>query len=127
MGKAGRPNGSNNYKAQQFIDAIPNSGGIITTIADRVGCTWHTAKKHIDSQPTVAQAYANECEKITDMAETVLFKSIKAEDAWAVKYYLSTKGKHRGYVERQELAGVKNEPLVVEYVNDWRNAEDTTS
>jgi hypothetical protein len=33
------------YNAQQFIKAIKNSGGIITTIAARVGCDWDTAKK----------------------------------------------------------------------------------
>jgi len=28
------------YTAEQFIKAIPGSGGIISTIARRVGCGW---------------------------------------------------------------------------------------
>ena len=31
----GRPKGSNGYKAAQFIEKIPGSGGIISTIAKR--------------------------------------------------------------------------------------------
>ena len=37
----------NTYKTQQFLDAIPGTGGIITAIAKRLGCSWHTAKKRI--------------------------------------------------------------------------------
>ena len=91
------------YKAQQFIDNIPGSGGIITTIAKRVGCAWHTAAKYISEYPTVQQAYADETEFITDLAETELIKAIKDGDLSAVKFYLTTKGKDRGYSQKSEL------------------------
>ena len=91
------------FTAKQFIKAIPNTGGIITKIAERVGCAWHTAKKYIEQYPTIQQAYQNECERVLDIAESALIKSITEQEAWAVKYMLSTKGKKRGYVERQEL------------------------
>ena len=91
------------YKAQQFIDHIPGSGGIITTIAKRVGCAWHTAAKYIAEYPTVQQAYADETEFITDLAETELIKAIKDGDLSAVKFYLTTKGKDRGYSQKSEL------------------------
>lgn len=101
------------YKAQQFIDAIENSGGIISTIAVRVGCDWDTAKKHIENTPAIKQAYANETERVTDLAEANLIGAIQGKEAWAIKYYLSTKGKHRGYVERQEVTGADGGPVVV--------------
>lgn len=112
----------NQYNAQTFIDAIPKSAGIISTIASRVGCDWHTAKKYIDTYPTVKQAYLDECERVTDLAETELIKAIQNGDLQAVKYYLSTKGKHRGYVERQELTGADSGPVqvaMVEIVKDY--------
>jgi len=37
------------FLLKQFIDAIPGSGGIITTIAKRVGCSWNTAKNILPS------------------------------------------------------------------------------
>ncbi len=109
------------YTAEQFIKAIKSSGGIISTIAKRVGCEWHTAKKYIEDYPTVQRAYTNETESVTDMAETALIKSISGQEAWAVKYYLSTKGKHRGYVEKQEVehsGEVRTPVTLVEVVRD---------
>ena len=95
---------NNGYTAQDFIDASPGTGGIVSAIARKVGCNWHTAKKWIDTKPTVAQAYADECESVLDMAESTVLKNIKGGDSADSKWYLTKKGKHRGYVDsRQEL------------------------
>lgn len=96
---------SNRYKATDFIVAIPGSGGIISTIAKRVGCDWWTARRAIDSMPTVKEVYDSESETVLDMAESVLLKNIKEGDSADAKWYLSRKGKARGYVERQEMTG----------------------
>jgi len=91
------------YRASDFIAVIPETAGIVSEIAKRVGCAWHTAKKYIDTYPTVAQAYADETEKVLDLGELALIRAVKGGEAWAVKYLLSTKGKGRGFSERQEL------------------------
>lgn len=93
----------NQYTAEQFINAIVGSGGIISTIAKRIGCDWHTAKKYCDTMPTVKRAYDAECESVLDLAEVRLIKKIDEGDMGAIKYILSTKGKKRGYTERQEI------------------------
>jgi len=99
----------NHYKAEQFINAIVNSAGIIGTIANRVGCDWHTAKKYIEQYPTVAQAYADECNKVLDDAESVVISAItpddkdKDPDIQTAKWYLTMKGAHRGYASKQQL------------------------
>ena len=102
------------YKAADFIAAIPGSAGIISTIAGRVGCDWHTAKKYVTQFPTVAEAYADECEKVTDLAELEVIKSIKAGNTQDAKWYLTMKGRDRGYArtERQEVSGPDGAPLV---------------
>ena len=100
-------NGNNHYTAAQFITAIPKSGGIVSTIAKRIGCTWHTAKKYIDTMPTIKAAYDAECESVIDMAEGVLLKGIESGDTADAKWYLTRKGKHRGYAERQEITGAE--------------------
>ena len=94
---------TNGFTAQQFIDAIPGTGGIVATIAKRVGCVWRTAKKYIDTYPTVQDAYMDECEAVLDLAESVVIEAINDRDMQMVRYYLSTKGKHRGYVDKQEV------------------------
>jgi hypothetical protein len=107
------------FTQQQFLEAIPGSGGLITAIARKVGCDWHTAKKYILRYATVNQAYQNECESILDVAELELIKAVRNGDLSAIKFYLSTKGKGRGYVERVEQTGADGEPqkIIVQYVN----------
>lgn len=112
------------YHAKQFFDAIPTSGGIITTIAKRVGCDWHTAKKFIMAHPTVARAYQNECELIGDIAENALYKAIKDGELSAVKFYLTTKGKGRGYTERKEVGGKDGADIVLRVIYDNAGPED---
>ena len=106
MGRAGE-----HYTAQQFIDAIPGTGGIVTGIAKRVGCSWHTAKRYIDMYATVRQAYDDECEAILDMAELRTIEKIKEGEWPVIRYYLSTKGRHRGYVTRQEIETINEREL----------------
>ena len=100
MGKGG---GNGRYLAADFIEAIPGSGGIITTIARRVGCSWHTAQKYIRQYATVQAAYDDECEGVTDLAESVVIKAIRDDDVASAKWWLTKKGKDRGFVERQEV------------------------
>lgn len=121
------------YTAKQFIDAIPGTGGIVSTIADRVGCKWHTARKYIEKYPTVEEVYNEEIERVIDLAEGVLIQNIQiaAKQAKAgrdvdtadVKWFLSRKAKTRGYVERQEVTGADGGKVQIEYVNDWRGDE----
>ena len=109
------------YTAKQFIDAIPGSGGIISTIADRVGCKWHTARKYIEKYLMVKEAYNEEIERVIDLAEGVLIQNIQiaakqakaghAVDTADVKWFLSRKAKSRGYVERQEVTGANGKPV----------------
>ena len=103
------------YKAKQFIEAIKGSGGIISEIARRVGCDWHTAKIWIDNKPTVGQAYHDECEAVNDLATGVIVKAIKSNDIGNSKLFISLK---RVY-EFEE-----SHDLQIEYVNDWRNTSD---
>jgi len=95
--------GNNQYKAADFISAIPGTGGIITKIAANVGCSWHTAKKYIDEMATVQAAYRDECEKVLDAAESVVIKKITEEDEQTAKWYLAMKGAGRGYAPKQRI------------------------
>lgn len=91
------------FKADDVIEAIKGTGGIISSVAKKMGCAWHTAKKYIDEHPTVKLAYDAECEGILDLAEVKLIGAINDNDLAAIKFYLMTKGKRRGYTERQEV------------------------
>jgi len=107
--------GTSKYKAQDFIDAMPGTGGIIASIARRVGCEWDTAKKWVTEYPTVNRAWENEKETMADMAESVILKDIKGGDGATAKWYLSRirRGK---YATREEHTGADEGPLTVRVV-----------
>ena len=47
-----------------------------------------------------------------DFAETMLMKHIREGDTTSLIFYLKTKGRERGYVERVEATGANGSPLV---------------
>jgi len=89
--------------AEEMIEAIPGSAGIVSTIARKVGCSWPRARKFIDQHPTVLDAYRAECEKIKDLAETKMIEIISDKDPGTIRWYLSTKARDRGYGEHQDI------------------------
>lgn len=101
------------YTAQHFIEAIPGTGGIVSAIARKVGCDWNTANKWINDAPTVKRAYDAECEAMLDLAESTVLKNIKDGDTADAKWYLTKKGKRRGYGDSMELLGENGSPLVI--------------
>ena len=58
-----------------------------------------------------------------DNAESILYKKVLEGSTPELLFFLKTQGKRRGYVERSEVTGAEGGPLTIEYVNDWRNAE----
>lgn len=99
------------YRTKDFIDAIPQSGGVKSTIAKRVGCNWWTVDHWIKTRPTVARAYEDECESVGDLAESVLLRNIQLAakqqkdgelaDTGDAKWYLSRVRRGK-YATRQE-------------------------
>ena len=80
------------YKAQDFIDAIPGTGGVVDTIARRVGCNWHTAKRYIDEYSTVREAYLDEKHKVDDAAKSIVIADIvKNKNVDTAKWWLRVK------------------------------------
>ena len=53
-----------------------------------------------------------EDEKATDRAEIKLMEAVENGEIAAIIFRLKTKAKKRGYVERQELTGADNQPII---------------
>ena len=77
------------FTAKQFIDAIAGTGGVISEIASRVGCSWNTARKYIDKYATVKAAWQEERERITDKARSNIITAIEDDkDLHMSKWWL---------------------------------------
>ncbi len=81
--------------------AIKDSAGIMTTIAKNLGCDWSTARKYTEMYDSTKEAYFNEGERVLDLAESKLIEAINKGDSQMIKYLLATKGKKRGFTEKQ--------------------------
>ena len=88
-----------------ILEAIKDSGGIMSTIARRLGVTWHTADSWIRESGELMEALKDEKETILDMAEATLLKKIKEGDEQSAKWYLSKIGKLRGYGDSLAIEG----------------------
>lgn len=104
------------YTAEQVIDAIEQAGGLQTQAAEILGCHRKTIARYIDRYVTVKEAYDAANETQLDLAEKSLFNQIKQGNVTAIIFYLKTKGKNRGYVERRENTGPDGGNIRIEVV-----------
>lgn len=88
---------------EKTLLAIKGSGGVISNVARRLRVSWHTAKKYVDKWKDTKVAFEAEAETVLDLAEKNIVTSIKKGNIDSSKWYLSRKGRERGYSDRQEL------------------------
>jgi hypothetical protein len=85
-----------------MIEALEKSLGIVTTAAKAAGIDRNTHYTWMKKDEAYAQA-VRELEDIPlDFAESQLHKQIKNGNTPATIFYLKTKGRRRGYVEKVE-------------------------
>jgi len=115
---------ANRYSTKKFIAAIPGTGGIISALADKVGCTWHTARNYIRDYSTVAEAWEAERNKITDKAKHNIIKSIQIGDLQMSKWWLQVLDDDFVPKEKREIDQSGGVEIVVRYADDQRNDTD---
>jgi hypothetical protein len=90
---------------KSLLEALEKNLGVVTAACKQVGVNRATYYKYINSDPEFAAA-VKDIDNITlDFAESQLYKQIKNGNITATIFFLKTKGKKRGYVERQEITG----------------------
>tara|TARA_R110002153_G_scaffold181638_1_gene334938 strand:- start:1162 stop:1518 length:357 start_codon:yes stop_codon:yes gene_type:complete len=97
------------HHKKALLEALEKSLGVVTTACKQVGIGRTTFyeyykdpifKLEVDSIQDVA----------LDFAESHLHQQIKDGNTAATIFYLKTKGKKRGFVERQEITGAEGLP-----------------
>ena len=99
-----------------MLKALEKSLGVVTTAckAAKVGRTQFYEWLKVDKEFAAA---VKDVENIAlDFAESQLHSQIHGGNTSATIFYLKTKGRNRGYVERQEIAGVKDQPVEINVV-----------
>lgn len=116
--------GKQKLKADDVAVAIQDAKGILAQAARALGCSRQTVSNYIERFATVKAAYEEANETNIDFVESKLMSNINSGDTTAIIFFLKTKAKNRGYVERQEVVGKDGgeigHKIAIEYVNDWR-------
>ena len=90
-------------KKKEMIKALVKSLGVVTLACEKVGIERSTHYDWIKADPKYKQEVEDIAEVTLDFAESMLHKQIQDKDTTATIFFLKTKGKKRGYVERQEV------------------------
>ena len=99
---------SDNRK-EAMIETLKKCLGVVSAAVDKVGIARSTHYEWLLSDPEYKAAVDEIAERAIDFVETKMFEGVNNNDSGLIKYYLSTKGKSRGYVERQENRQVDGE------------------
>lgn len=86
-----------------MIDSLEKSLGIVTTACKAVGISRETHYRWLKEDEAYRAAVEELSDVAIDFAESQLHKQIKDGNSTATIFYLKTKGKKRGYIERHEI------------------------
>tara|TARA_R110000787_G_scaffold6602_3_gene22927 strand:- start:2003 stop:2362 length:360 start_codon:yes stop_codon:yes gene_type:complete len=103
-------NKSRHIKKETLLKALEKSLGVVTVACRKSETPRSTYYKWLNEDEVFAKD-VKEIENVAlDFAESQLHKQISANSTAATIFYLKTKGKQRGYVERQEITGAEGMP-----------------
>lgn len=74
-----------------LLEAIKDTGGVVSRIAEKLGRSWHATRAAIDNDPEILLAYKDECERVDDIAEHTVISSIAKGDVDSAKWWLKTR------------------------------------
>jgi len=94
---------STNILKKAMIEALEKSLGVVTTAAKAVGIDRSTHYDWYNNDPEYRAAVDSISDIALDFAESQLHKQIQGGEVSSTIFYLKTKGKKRGYVERTEV------------------------
>jgi len=111
----------------KIMEAIRGSGGNISLIAERAGCSRDTLYRRIKKYEGIRQAFQDECDRVLDVAESVITRNIelarekqdKGEiaDTSDAKWWLSKK--RLGYTDKVEISGGIELLVPEDKVEEW--------
>lgn len=94
---------TNALKKRAMLEALEKSLGVVNVAARAAGVDRTVHYDWLKKDAAYKQAVDDIQNIALDFAESKLHKQIERGDTTATIFYLKTKGKARGYIERQEV------------------------
>lgn len=105
-------------KKDAMIEALENSLGIVSVACRKVGISRQTHYRWCQEDDNYDRASKEIIEATIDFVESKLFENIQDKKEASIMFYLKSKAKHRGYVERQEVDMGTNNHFRVEIIDE---------
>lgn len=90
-------------KKQAMLEALEKHLGVVALAAKEIGIERSTHYEWMRRDEDYARKVEAIGDVALDFAESALLKRINEKDTTAIIFYLKTKGKKRGYVEKKEI------------------------
>ncbi len=98
-------------KKAAMLEALEKSLGIVSTACKMVDISRQTHYAWLKADEEYKSAVNSIQDSVLDFAESHLYKLVKEGNPAATIFFLKTKGKKRGYIERQEIEVTEKKPL----------------
>ena len=108
----------NDITKKAMLEALEKSLGVVTSACKSVGISRETHYRWMREDSNYKDSVDDLANVALDFAESQLHQQIKGGNPTAAIFYLKTKGKNRGYVERQEIAHEGLKTFEVEEVDE---------
>jgi hypothetical protein len=86
-----------------LLESLEKALGVVTTACKTAGCSRETFYKYCREDEEFKTKVEDISNITLDFAESQLHKQIMDGNTTATIFYLKTKGKNRGYIERSEI------------------------
>ena len=94
-------------KKKDFIESLRNNLGHIADACTAANIGRRTYYNWVADDKEFKEDVDHIQDSLLDLAETKLLQNIENNENTAIIFYLKTKGKKRGYIEKQEVEVVK--------------------
>ena len=105
------PTATNATLKKRMLEALTKSLGIVSSAARAAKINRVTHYRWYEDDQEYKQAVDSIGELALDVAESSLHAQVKAKNTAATIFYLKTKGKKRGYIEKNEVDLNVNSPI----------------
>lgn len=109
-----------------LLKALVECRGIVTDACKAVGITRKYFYEYYNNDPEF-RAEADDVQEVAiDFVEGRLFAQIEDDVPSSTMFYLKTKAKHRGYIERQEVSHQGEIPVAAKLSDEAKKKIDET-
>lgn len=101
---------------EKVLEALVKANGIVSDACKKVKINRKTFYDWVKTDKNFRDCVEDVNDVALDFVESKMFNAIKKGDGRMIQFFLSTKGKKRGYVTRQEIHEVR--PPIIQITND---------